>query len=243
MSTVLRVSRGSKAVRHGVQHINQTYRIKEYSRHTASYSYSVADDGEIPEITTDTNYGITPDYGDGIIGQNTVGSITKGATGGFAEFINGYYENIGTDVWTYDTYSYRGGEYIINLRSFNPTMGYSSPLETPMNRPFVHVKAIVSDDEAVEVTPSGIVTLAYDSNGNALYYAGNAVTKFRVTFLCDVYTFYDNDGNVVSWETDNYTVDSVSATKDYAPRYSYTVVNNYRSLDFPHKYKVTETEV
>lgn len=243
MSTGLRVRRGSRAVRHGVQHINQTYKVKEYDIHTASYTYAVEDDGEIPEIKTDTNYGITPVYGDGIIGQNTVGSITKGATGGFAEFINGYYENIGTDVWKYDTYSYRGGEYIINLRSFNPTTGYSSPLETPMNRPFVHVKAITKDDEVVEQASSGIATLAYDSNGNALYYAGNAITKFRVTFLCDVFTFYDNDGNVVSWETDNYTVDSVSATKDYAPRYSYTVVNNYRSLDFPHQYKAKETEV
>lgn len=243
MSTVLRVSRGSRAVRHGVQHINQTYRIKEYGRHTASYAYAVEDDGEIPEITTDTNYGITPDYGDGIIGQNTVGSVIKGAAGGFAELINGYYKNIGTDVWTYDTYSYRGGEYIINLKSFNPTTGYSSPLETPMNRPFVHVKAITSDNEVIEQASSGTATLAYDSNGNALYFAGNAITKFRVTFLCDVFTFYDNDGNVVSWETDNYTVDSVSATKDYAPRYSYTVVNNYRSLDFPHQYKAKETEV
>lgn len=243
MSMALRVSRGSKAVRHGVQQITQTYKVEEYGRHTASYTYAVEDDGEIPEIKTDTNYGITPVYGDGIIGQNTVGSITKGATGGFAEFINGYYENIGTDVWKYDTYSYRGGEYIINLRSFNPTTGYSSPLETPMNRPFVHVKAITKDDEVVEQASSGIATLAYDSNGNALYYAGNAITKFRVTFLCDVFTFYDNDGNVVSWETDNYTVDSVSATKDYAPRYSYTVVNNYRSLDFPHQYKAKETEV
>ena len=242
MSTALRVGRGSRAVRHGVQHINQTYKIKEYDRHTALYNYSVEDDGEIPEIKADTNYGITPDYGDGIIGQNTVGSIARGATGGFAEFINGYYENIGTDVWTYDTYSYRGGEYIINLRSLNPTMGYSSPLETPMNRPFVHVKSIISDNEAVEITPSGTATLAYDSNGNALYFAGNAVAKFRVTFLCDVFTFYDNDGNVVSWETDNFTVESVSATKDYSTRYGFTVVSNYRSLNFPHKYKVTETE-
>jgi hypothetical protein len=203
----------------------------------------VEDDGEIPEIKADNYYGLTPAYGDGIIGQNTVNSVARGSTLGFVEFINGYYENIGTDVWTYDTYSYRGGEYIINLRSFNPTMGYSSPLETPMNRPFVHVKAIVSDDEAVEVTPSGIVTLAYDSNGNALYYAGNAVTKFRVTFLCDAYTFYDNDGNVVSWETENYSVESVTATKDYVTRYSFTAVSDYRSLDYPHKYKVIETEV
>lgn len=243
MSTGMIVQRGSRAVRHGVQRVNQTYRVKKYGRRVTSYSYAIEDDGEIPEIKTDTNYGITPDYGDGIIGQNTVGSITKGATGGFAEFINGYYENIGTDVWKYDTYSYRGGEYIINLRSFNPTTGYSSPLETPMNRPFVHVKAITKDDEVVEQASSGTATLAYDSNGNALYFAGNAITKFRVTFLCDVFTFYDNDGNVVSWETDNYTVDSVSATKDYAPRYSYTVVNNYRSLDFPHQYKAKETEV
>lgn len=242
MSTGMIVQRGSRAVRHGVQRVNQTYRVKEYGRRTASYTYAVEDDGEIPEITTDTNYGITPDYGDGIIGQNTVGSIVRGATAGFVEYVNGHYENIGTDVWTYDTYSYLGGEYIINLRSLNPTMGYSSPLETPMNRPFVHVKSIVSDNEAVEITSSGAATLVYDSNGNALYFAGNAVAKFRVTFLCDVYTFYDADGNVVSWETGNYSVESVTATKDYVTRYSFTAVSDYRSLDYPHKYKVIETE-
>lgn len=240
MSTGLRVRRGSKAVRHGVQRVNQTYKVKEYGRRTTSYTFEVEDDGEIPEIKADNYYGITPVYGDGIIGQNTVGSVIKGATGGFAEFINGYYENIGTDVWTYDTYSYRGGEYIINLRSLNPTMGYSSPLETPMNRPFVHVKSIVSDNEAVEVVPSGTATLAYDSNGNALYFASNAVAKFRVTFSCDVYTFYDADGNVVSWETPDFTIESVTATKDYSTRYGFTVVSNYRSLNFPHKYKVKE---
>lgn len=245
MSVGMIVKRGSRAVRHGVQRINQTYKVKEYGRRVTSYSYDVEDDGEIPEIITDTNYGITPVYGDGIIGQNTVNSIARGSTLGFTALINGYYENIGVDSWEItNKYSYKGGVYIGELRTYNPVMGYSSPMELPWSRPFVHVVDISDDKEIVEISKTGsYVNLVYTSNGSPLYTTTNAITKFRVTFSGVKYTFYDSKHEIVPWETDDYDTEPVTLTKDYSTRYGSTAVAMYQSLDVPHKYKVTETEV
>ena len=244
MSTGMIVQRGSRAVRHGVQRINQTYKVKEYGRRVTSYSYAIEDDGEIPEIKTDNYYGLTPVYGDGIIGQNTVNSIARGSTLGFTALIDGYYQNIGVDTWKItNTYSFKGGTYIGELRTYNPIMGYSSPMELPWSRPFVHVVDISDDTEIVEISKTGsYVNLVYTSNGSPLYTTSNAITKFRVTFTGDSYTFYDDKGEIVPWETNNYDIESVTLTKDYSTRYGSTAVAMYQSLDVPHQYKVIETE-
>jgi hypothetical protein len=154
MSTVLRVSRGSKAVRHGVQHINQTYKVKEYGRHTASYNYAVEDDGEIPEISeaayAEYVYGQSPTRieptGLTSTGEEPIGNVvteTHSWNGAFMEYIGGVATAIPADSWEF----HYGGGYIDGVRLVNRDYEPSGWIQPP-----AHAKGILREVATQTIT-------------------------------------------------------------------------------------------
>ena len=67
-----------------------------------------------------------------------------------------------------------------------------------------------------------------------MFYAQNCIARYDVVFLVDIYT-YDEEGHLVITEGE--------ASISLVPRHSNVIINQEQAVDFPHKYKVTETEV
>lgn len=236
MSTGLRVSRGSRAVRHGVQHINQTYKVKEYDRHTASYNYAVADDGEIPEIAgaayAEYVYGQAPTRieptGMTSTGKEPTGNVvteTHSWNGTFMEFINGDATAIPADSWEY---RYSGG-YIDGVRLVNEVAEPSGWITPPAHAKEI-LREVATQTSSNPITVNSFMSLGYFP----VFYAQNCISRYDVVFLVDIYT-YDEEGHLVITEGE--------ASISLVPRHSNVIINQEQTVDFPHKYKVKETEV
>lgn len=236
MSAALRVSRGSRAVRHAAQHINQTYKVKEYGRHTASYTYAVDDDGEIPEIAeaayAEYVYGQAPTRieptGMTSTGKEQTGNfvtVTHSWNGSFMELINGVATAIPADSWE-ERYS---GGYIDGVRLVNAVAEPSEWITPP-----AHAKEILRE-VATQTSSNPISINSFMSLGYfPVFYAQNCISRYDVVFLVDIYT-YDEEGHVIITEGE--------ASISLVPRHSNVIINQEQAVDFPHKYKVTETEV
>jgi len=245
MSTDMRVGRGSRVVRHGVQHINQTYKVKEYGRRTTSYTYAVADDGEIPEIAEAVDaeyvYGQAPTR----IEPTGMTSTAKEAMGNFVtethiwsgtfmELINGVPTAIPADGWEF----HYGGGYIDGVRLVNRDYEPSDWITPP-----AHAKKILRE-VATQILRNPITVNSFMSLGYyPLFYAQNCIARYDVVFQVDIYTYYDDDGNIVPGPTDHFTITEGEASISLAPRHNNVIINQEQAADFPHRYKVTETEV
>lgn len=236
MSTDMRVGRGSRAVRHGVQRINQTYKVKEYDRHTASYTYAVADDGEIPEIAEAMDaeyvYGQAPTRieptGMTSTAHEEMGNVvteTHDWSGTFMEVINGVPTAIPADSWEERS----SGGYIDGVRLVNRDYEPSGWITPP-----AHAKRILRE-VATQISRDPITVNSFMSLGYyPLFYAQNCISRYDVVFLVDIYT-YDEEGHLVITEGE--------ASISLVPRHSNVIINQEQTVDFPHKYKVKETEV
>lgn len=244
MSAALRVSRGSRAVRHDVQHINQTYKIKEYGRRTTSYNYEVEDDGEIPEIAgaayAEYVYGQAPTKveptGMTSTGQEPMGNVvteTHPWNGTFMEFIDGVATAIPADSWEY----HYGGGYIDGVRLINAKYEPSGWIQPP-----AHAKGILRE-VATQTITDGVSVNSFLSLGYfPVFYAQNCIARYDVVFQVDIYTYYDDDGNIVPGPTEHFTITEGEASISLAPRHGNVIINQEQAVDFPHKYKVKETE-
>lgn len=236
MSTDMRVGRGSRAVRHGVQRINQTYKVKEYGRRTTSYTYAVADDGEIPEIAEAAHaeyvYGQAPTRIEPT-GMTSTAKVAMGNfvteehdwNGAFMEVINGVPTAISADSWE-ERYS---GGYIDGVRLVNNVAAPSGWITPP-----AHAKEILRE-VATQISRDPITVNSFLSLGRfPVFYAQNCISRYDVVFLVDIYT-YDEEGHLVITEGE--------ASISLVPRHSNVIINQEQAVGFPHKYKVTETEV
>lgn len=191
MSTGLRVSRGSRAVRHGVQRVNQTYKVKEYGRRVTSYSYDVEDDGEIPEIAeaewAEYVYAQAPTHieptGMTSTGQLPMGNViteTHPWNGSFMEFINGVATAIPADSWEF----HYGGGYIDGVRLVNRDYEPSGWITPP-----AHAKKILRE-VATQISSNPITVNSFMSLGYfPVFYAQNCISRYDVVFLVDIYTY------------------------------------------------------
>lgn len=245
MSMALTVRRGSRAVRHGVQHISQTYKVKEYGRHTASYNYAVEDDGEIPEIAgaayAEYVYGQAPTRieptGLTSTGEEPIGNVvteTHPWNGSFMEFINGVATAIPADSWEY----HHSGGYIDGVRLVNRDYEPSGWIQPP-----AHAKGILREKVTQTIT-NGVSVNSFLSLGYfPVFYVQNCIARYDVVFLVDIYTYYDDDGNIVPGPTDHFTIVEGEASISLTPRHNNVIINQEQAVDYPHKYKVKETEV
>lgn len=245
MSTDMRVGRGSRAVRHGVQRVSQTYKVKEYDRRTTSYIFTVEDDGEIPEIAgaayAEYVYGQAPTKveptGMTSTGQEPTGNVvieTHPWNGTFMEFINGAATAIPADSWDI----HYGGGYIDGVRLVNAVYEPSGWIQPP-----AHAKGILRE-VATQTITDGVTVNSFLSLGYfPVFYAQNCIARYDVVFQVDIYTYYDDDGNIVPGPTDHFTIVEGEASISLVPRHTNVIIAQEQAAGFPHKYKVTETEV
>ena len=246
------VGRGSRANRIPKDIVTYTFVPQANPEtQTVSLSYTVSPTQQsgtnFPDTRSLAQFGVSPSDKIGLARSSADGVADVGAVDGEFVTTGNTKTTYGRDSRALEYYSgsyqypdRRAAGYYIQYVVYTSESGSVNRFSAP--------ERAISIDSARFIDRSGTYTVAMSTVDGTDKYVGTNASYVELSWLCEVLTFYDADGNVVSessaWVT--YTVDYTITTQN-VPQYGSVLMKsqlmNGASARMGRAFSVTETEV